>query len=81
MKSTAHALVNSDLISDAALAHVFKSVSAPVLSRTQLPRLPDQGRLFGGSFCLLIHLLDVWRPRPYYNFFRSSGEDEDLLPS
>jgi len=61
MESTAHALVNSDLISDAALAHVlFKSVSAPVLSHTQLPRFPDQGRLFGGSFCLLIHLLDVW---------------------
>ena len=38
-------------------------------------------RLFGGSFGLLIHLLNVWRPRLYYHFFRSSsGEDEDLLP-
>jgi len=72
----------ADLISDAALVHVFfESVSAPVLSGTQLPRFPDQGRLFGGSFSLLIHLLDVWRPRLYYHFFRSSsGEDEDLLP-
>jgi len=40
----------------------FESVSAPVLSGTQLPRFPDQVRLFGGSFGLLIHLLDVWRP-------------------
>ena len=43
----------ADLISDAAIAHVFfESVSAPVLSGTQLPRFPDQGCLFGGSFGL-----------------------------
>ena len=48
----------ADLISDAALVHVFfESVSAPVLSGTLLPRFPHQGRLFGGSFSLL---LDVW---------------------
>jgi len=34
--------------------HVFfESVSAPVLSGTQLPRFPDQVRLFGGLFGLL----------------------------
>jgi len=32
-------------------------------------------------FGLRIHLLDFWRPRLYYHFFRSSsGKDEDLLP-
>ena len=56
------------LISDAALANFFEvylPVSAPLLSETRLPRFPDQGRLFGGSFDLLFRfaLSDVWRPR------------------
>ena len=47
------------LISDAALANFFEvylPVSAPVLSETRLPRFPDQGRLFGGSFDLLFQM-------------------------
>ena len=53
-------VLRADLISDAALAHVFfKSVSAPVQSGTQLPRFPIK---VAGSFGLLIHLLEVSQP-------------------
>ena len=38
--------------------------------------VPDQGHLFGSSFGLLIHLLDVWLPRLYWHFFRSSSGKE-----
>ena len=57
-------LCTEDLTSDAALAHVFfESVSAPVLSGTQLPRFPYQGRsfsrLFSRSFVMLVLLTHV----------------------
>ena len=67
----------ADLISDAAIAHIFfESVSAPVLSGTQLLRFPDQGRLFGGSFGLLTSsFLSMSGDQDCI-----TGEDEDLLP-